>query len=86
MYSAILWICTVIALAVFGVMLYSIASFRGVQNTPTTFHRRSAIEIIWALIPIAIFIGAAWPAVKMIGPSEIRIAESAVSAGPTIAR
>jgi len=70
MRMAILWGCAIVAAAVFGVMIHSIASFR-------SNGRHSLIEVLWALVPIAIFIGAAVPAVRMIGAQDVRIAEAA---------
>ena len=70
MRMVILWSCAIVAAAVFGVMIHSIASFRANG-------RYSLVEVLWALVPIAIFIGAALPAVKMIGAQDVRIAEAA---------
>jgi cytochrome c oxidase subunit 2 len=76
MHMGILWGCAVIAVLVFGVMVYSIATFRAEQaGTPASFRRCSLVEVIWALIPIAICIGAALPAVRMIETSDVRVAE-----------
>ena len=74
---AILWGCALISAVVFGVMIRSIAMFRAAQSTtPANFRPHPLIEVIWALVPIAIFIGAALPAVRMIGESDVRIAEA----------
>jgi cytochrome c oxidase subunit 2 len=65
MLFAILWICAAITLAVFGVMLYSVATFRPVPKE--SVGRRAhhvALEIFWSLIPILIFVSAMLPVVK----------------------
>ena len=69
--------CTLIALLVFGVMVYSIATYRAESDgTRANFRPRALIEVIWALIPIAIFISAALPAARMIGTADIKVAEA----------
>ena len=70
MHLVILWSCAIVTVAVFGVMIHSIASFRANG-------RRSLVEVLWALVPIAIFIGAALPAVRMIEAGSVRMAEAA---------
>lgn len=65
MYALILWLCAAISTAVFGVMLYSIATFRATAGaTPATFRRRTLVEILWAAIPIIIILATAAPAIK----------------------
>ncbi len=64
----------VIATAVCGVMLYSIARFRATHlTTPANFMRHSATEVLWASIPILILAGAAAPTVI-----KVLVAASAV--------
>jgi len=45
--------------AVFAVMCYSLYAHR---KSAGQFHRSAAFEIIWAVIPFIIVLGAAWPA------------------------
>jgi cytochrome c oxidase subunit 2 len=62
---AILWMCAAIAAAVFGVMLYSVATFRGAMSVSIAGRRRSPlVELMWALIPIAIVVVAVVPIVE----------------------
>jgi heme/copper-type cytochrome/quinol oxidase subunit 2 len=61
MVFTIFWSCALIAVLVFGVMVYSIASCRIGPTNSRTF-----IEVLWALVPIAIFVGAALPAARKI--------------------
>jgi cytochrome c oxidase subunit 2 len=63
LHMIILWICTVIGLGVFGVMLYSIIYHRKSRGvTPATFHESTKVEIAWTVVPFFILIGMAVPA------------------------
>jgi heme/copper-type cytochrome/quinol oxidase subunit 2 len=59
---AILGIGTAVALLVCGTLLYSISTFRATGEQASGV-RRAIRETIWALVPVAIVIGAALPAV-----------------------
>ena len=66
LHMLILWICVVIAVVVFGVMIYSLVKFRrskGAQPDTTLLHS-TKVEIIWTVIPIAILVGMAVPIAK----------------------
>jgi len=77
MVTTILWGCALVATLVFGVMIYSIASFRAERGiAPANYRPRSIVEVIWALIPLAIFIGAALPSVRLIGAGDISVVEA----------
>lgn len=67
MTSAILLICAAITVAVFGVMLYSVATFRATPQSvgPRRSHR-TLVELLWSLVPILIFVGAVIPALTLI--------------------
>ena len=63
LHMLILWVCVVIAIAVFGVMIYSIVKFRkskGAEPDKTRVHS-TKVEIVWTVIPIMILIGMAVP-------------------------
>jgi heme/copper-type cytochrome/quinol oxidase subunit 2 len=63
--TAILWICGLVTVAVFAVMIHSIATFRRGSAEPGA--RPSALaEIIWAIVPIFIMVSSALPAVRML--------------------
>jgi cytochrome c oxidase subunit 2 len=65
LHMLILWICVAIAVAVFGVMIYSIATFRKSKGAvPATFDHNTKAEIIWTVIPVLILVGMAIPAAK----------------------
>ena len=60
-------ICTVIFVAVFGVMFYSILKHRkSLGAKSASFHESTTVEIIWTVIPLLIVIGMALPATKTI--------------------
>lgn len=60
-------ICTVIFLAVFGVMFYSIWKHRkSVGHKPANFHESVTVEIVWTIVPFIIVILMALPATKVL--------------------
>jgi cytochrome c oxidase subunit 2 len=65
LHMLILWICVAIAAAVFGVMIYSIATFRKSKGAvPATFEHNTKAEIIWTVIPVIILVAMAVPAAR----------------------
>lgn len=63
LHMLILWVCVLIAVVVFGAMIYSIWKFRHSQGAvPANFDHSTRAEIIWTIIPIAILVGMAIPA------------------------
>jgi cytochrome c oxidase subunit II len=58
---------TVIFIAVFAVMFYSIWKHRkSVGHKPATFHESVVVEVVWTVIPFLIVIGMALPATKVV--------------------
>jgi cytochrome c oxidase subunit 2 len=63
--------CTVIFIAVFSVMFYSIWKHRkSVGHKPANFHESVTVEVIWTIIPFLIVIGMALPATKVVVASK----------------
>jgi cytochrome c oxidase subunit 2 len=63
LHMLILWVCVIIAVVVFGAMIYSIVKFRHSQGAvPANFDHSTRAEVIWTIIPIAILVGMAVPA------------------------
>ena len=61
------WLCAAIGVAVFAAMIGSIVTFRSsLGDCPPTSVASKASEILWALIPIAIVLATAIPAVSTI--------------------
>ncbi|MFY8014464.1 MAG: cytochrome c oxidase subunit II [Limnohabitans sp.] len=60
-------ICTVIFIAVFGVMFYSILKHRkSLGHKPASFHESVKVEIAWTVVPFIIVILMALPATKAV--------------------
>lgn len=65
LHMLIFWICVVIAVAVFGVMIYSIATFRKSKGAVSAdFDHNTKAEIIWTVIPVMILVAMAVPAAR----------------------
>jgi heme/copper-type cytochrome/quinol oxidase subunit 2 len=63
----IVWLCAAIAVAVFATMIGAIITFRRpLRDCPPASVSGKATEILWALIPIAIVLATAIPAVRTI--------------------
>lgn len=63
LHMTIFWICVVIGILVFGVMLYSIFAHRKSKGfKPSTFHESTKVEIAWTVVPFFILIAMAIPA------------------------
>jgi cytochrome c oxidase subunit II len=63
LHMLILWVCVVIAIAVFGAMIYSIVKFRRSQGAVAAqFDHSTRAEIVWTVIPIVILVAMAVPA------------------------
>jgi cytochrome c oxidase subunit 2 len=61
-----LWVCVVIAIFVFGWMIYSLVKFRKSQGAvpDTKMVHSTKAEIIWTLVPVLILVVTAVPAAK----------------------
>jgi heme/copper-type cytochrome/quinol oxidase subunit 2 len=66
----ILAICTLIAVAVFAVMIHSIATFRRASDASTAARERPLAEVFWAIVPILIIVSTALPAVRMLTAAD----------------
>lgn len=63
LHMIILWICTAIAVVVYGIMIYAIIRHRKSKGAKAAeFHESTTIEIIWTIIPFCILIAMAIPA------------------------
>ena len=67
LHMLIFWICVVIGVVVFGVMIISMIKHRkSVGHKAAQFHESTTAEIVWTLVPLAILIGMAIPATKVL--------------------
>lgn len=67
--TVVFWICAALAAVIFGVMLWSVATFKddgGRKRGAASYLHSRLVEVLWALIPIAIFLSAVLPAQKML--------------------
>mgnify|MGYP006275788925 CR=1 FL=1 len=65
LHLVVFWVCMVIFVGVFGVMLYSIINHRkSVGHQAAQFHESTTVEIAWTVIPLVILLVLAFPATK----------------------
>jgi cytochrome c oxidase subunit 2 len=65
LHAYIFWICAVIFVAVFGVMIHSIFRYRkSLGRAAHPFHKTALVEIVWTAIPLLILLFTAYPATK----------------------
>lgn len=64
LHMLILWVCVVIGIVVFGVMIWSLVKFRKSQGAvaDTTMVHNTKVEIVWTVIPVLILVAMAVPA------------------------
>lgn len=62
-----IYICAVIGLIVFGVMIYSLIHHRKSKGyVPAQFDGNHRLEIVWSIIPFLILVSLAFPATKVL--------------------
>ncbi|WP_348676104.1 cytochrome c oxidase subunit II [uncultured Candidatus Thioglobus sp.] len=67
LHMLIFWICVVIAVGVFGVMIYSIYAHRKSKGAvAANFHESTTVELVWTIVPIIILVLMAIPATKVL--------------------
>jgi cytochrome c oxidase subunit II len=66
LHMEIFWICVVIAVIVFGAMIYSIITYRKSKGAvaDVTLVHNTTVELIWTAVPVAILVFMAIPAAK----------------------
>ncbi len=65
LHMTILYICCVIAVGVFGVMIYAMLNHRKTKgHKAANFHESTKVELAWTVIPFLILIGMAVPATR----------------------
>jgi cytochrome c oxidase subunit 2 len=72
LHMEVFWICVGIAVVVFGVMIYSLLTFRQSKGAipDTTMVHSTKVEIIWTIIPVMILVVMAVPAADLILKQE----------------
>ncbi len=67
LHTMMLILCTVIFVAVFGVMFYSVFAHRKSRgHKAANFHESTTVEIIWTIVPFVIVVLMALPATKAV--------------------
>ena len=68
LHMLIFWICVVIAVVVFSILLWAIIFFRKSKGAvaDTSLKHNTKLEIIWTAIPVLILIGMAIPATRVL--------------------
>jgi cytochrome c oxidase subunit 2 len=65
LHMLVLWVCTIIGLAVYGAMVVAIVKFRKSKGAvPAKFTHNSTIEVVWTVIPAVILVAMAVPAAE----------------------
>ena len=66
LHMLIFWVCVVIAVLVFGVMVYSLVKFRKSKGAvpDVTMVHNTKVELIWTAVPVVILVAMAVPAAK----------------------
>ncbi len=63
LHMLIFWICVVVCIGVFAVLIYSIYAHRKSKGAvPATFHESTTVEVIWTTIPFVVLVAMAVPA------------------------
>lgn len=66
LHMLIYWVCVVIGVAVFSVMIYAIWRFRRSKGAvaDTTLTHSTRVEVVWTVIPVLILVAMAVPAAR----------------------
>lgn len=65
LHMLIFWVCVIIAVFVFGAMIYSIVMHRKSKGVkPADFHDSLAVEIAWTVVPFLILVAMAIPSAR----------------------
>jgi cytochrome c oxidase subunit 2 len=65
LHMLIFWVCVVIGIVVFGVMIYSLIAHRKSKGyEPATFSHSTFAEVLWTAIPVVILVAMAIPAAE----------------------
>jgi cytochrome c oxidase subunit 2 len=65
LHMLIFWVCTIIAIGVYGAMVLAIVKFRKSKGAvPARFTHNGTVEVIWTVVPAAILVAMAVPAAE----------------------
>ncbi len=68
LHMMVFWVCVGIGIVVFGIMIYSIVTFRHSQGAvpDTTLVHNTKVEVIWTIVPTLILIAMAIPSARVL--------------------
>src|SRR5690348_13351909 len=66
LHMLIFWVCVVIGIVVFGVMIWSMVTFRKSKGAvpDTTMVHNTKVEVVWTIVPVFILVAMAVPAAR----------------------
>ncbi|MFT5321513.1 MAG: cytochrome c oxidase subunit 2 [Pseudohongiellaceae bacterium] len=62
----VFWVCVAIAAVVYAVIIWSLVAYRKTKKQEASFHKNTATEIAWTVIPLVIIIAMTIPAAKVL--------------------
>lgn len=62
----IFWVCAAIGAIVYAAIIWSLVVYRKSKNREASFHKHTATEIAWTVIPLLIIIAMTIPAAKVL--------------------
>lgn len=62
----IFWVCVAVCTVVYGAIIWSLVAYRKTKKHEASFHKSTAAEIAWTVIPLLIIIAMTIPAAKLL--------------------
>ena len=62
----VFWVCVAIAAVVYAAIIWSLVAYRKTKKQEASFHKNTATEIAWTVIPLVIIIAMTIPAAKVL--------------------
>jgi len=62
----IFWVCVAVGTVVYGAIIWSLVAYRKTKKHEASFHKSTAAEIAWTVIPLLIIIAMTIPAAKLL--------------------
>ena len=62
----IFWVCVAIGVVVYAAIIWSLVVYRKSKKQEVSFHKNTATEIAWTVIPLLIIIAMTIPAAKLL--------------------
>lgn len=62
----IFWVCVAIGAAVYVAIIWSLVAYRKSRKREASFHKNTATEIAWTVIPLLIIIAMTIPAARLL--------------------